>query len=349
MRLTSPTKTWIGSAWNLGLMLLIVVGSGFSAVAQQTPASSSTTLTAAAQSQASLSDERYRIGPGDVLDIRVVKAPELSREAVRVDQRGMIRMPMLEEGIKAACLTETELSQAIATLYKEYKRNPHVDVFVKEFESQPVAVIGMVNNFQPEGTQFKLHRRVRLLELLTLAGGPSERAGQTVNVVHGGGPARCEEAETATPQSADDLKLLSTYNLRDTMRGVLESNPILRPGDIVVIPEGEQIYVVGNVLKPSTIPLKEPLTVSRAIAMAGGTAQSTKKSHVRIIRQVPGGVGKEEIIVDLTAIEKRKANDVALMPNDIVDVPISGTKSFLRTLMGAVAPAVSQVPVRVIP
>jgi protein involved in polysaccharide export with SLBB domain len=95
--------------------------------------------------------------------------------------------------------------------------------------------------------------------------------------------------------------------------------------------------------------LKEPITVSRAIAYAGGTAPSTKKDKVRIIRQTPGSTTKQEIFVDLGAIEKRKAEDVALLANDIVDVPISGTKSLLRSLVGTIAPAVSQMPVRVIP
>jgi polysaccharide biosynthesis/export protein len=292
-------------------------------------------------------DTRYRIGPGDVLDVRVVKAPELSRESVRVDQRGIIHLPMLEGDIKAACLTETELAQQVADLYREYKRNPSVDVFVKEYQSQPVAVIGAVNNFQPEGTQFRLHRRVKLLEMLTLAGGPSEKAGLSVNIVHAGGPGPCEESTNSPAES--DLASLVSYRLADTLKGVPAANPFLRPGDIVVVPEGNQVYVVGNVLKPSTIPLREELTVTRAIAIAGGTAPSTKKDRVRIVRQIPGSVGKQEIFVDLTAIDKQRALDLVLMPNDIVDVPISGSKSFLRTLLGTVAPAVSQASVRVVP
>jgi len=95
--------------------------------------------------------------------------------------------------------------------------------------------------------------------------------------------------------------------------------------------------------------MKEPLTVSKAIAMAGGTAPSTKKDKVRIIRQLPGTTVKKEITVDLTAIEKNKAEDVALLPNDVVDVPISGAKSLLRGLLGTIVPTVSQLPVRVIP
>jgi polysaccharide export outer membrane protein len=106
--------------------------------------------------------------------------------------------------------------------------------------------------------------------------------------------------------------------------------------------------VIGNVTKPSTIALHEELTVSKAIAMAGGTRPNTKKGRVRVVRQSPSG-GKQELFVDLSAIEKRQAIDLVLLPNDIVDVPISGTKSFLSTLLGTVAPAVSQASVRVVP
>jgi len=137
--------------------------------------------------------------------------------------------------------------------------------------------------------------------------------------------------------------------LADTLKAVQEANPIVRPGDIVSVPQADQVFVLGNVLKPQAIALKEPLTVSRAIAIAGGTAPSTKRDKVRIVRQLAGSTQKQEIYVDLRAIEKNKAEDIALMPNDVVDVPISGTKSILRSLLGTVVPTISQLPVRVIP
>jgi polysaccharide export outer membrane protein len=140
---------------------------------------------------------------------------------------------------------------------------------------------------------------------------------------------------------------MTSYKLTETMQGIPGANPFLRPGDIVVVPEGAQAYVVGNVIKPSTIPLREPTTVSRAIAMAGGTGPSSRKDHVRIVRQIPGSQVKQEIYVDLQAVEKRKAEDIILVQNDIVDVPTSGTKSFLRSLTGAVAPAMAQMPARI--
>jgi hypothetical protein len=83
--------------------------------------------------------------------------------------------------------------------------------------------------------------------------------------------------------------------------------------------------------------------------MVGGTAPNTKKDKVRVIRQVPGANQKQEIIVDLTAVEKNRAQDVELVANDVIDVPVSGTKRLLRSLVGAVVPSVGQLPVRVIP
>jgi polysaccharide export outer membrane protein len=145
------------------------------------------------------------------------------------------------------------------------------------------------------------------------------------------------------------VKAIATYRLKETLGGVPAANPLVRPGDIISVLEAEQVYVVGNVINPTAIPLKEPITVSKAIAMAGGTGQDTKKDRVRVIRQQPGSTVKQEIFVDLKAIEKRQAEDIALQANDIVDVPQSGSKSFLRSLLGTVAPAVSQLPVRVVP
>ena len=298
----------------------------------------------AKRTEASATDTRYRIGPGDVLDVRVARAPELSRDAVRVDQGGNIRMPMLDVDIPAACQTEGELSQNIARLYRKYKNDPHVDVFVKEFQSQPVAVIGAVHG----AAQFKMQRQVKLLEIISLAGGPTDSAGQTIQIVHAGGGPICRQSGESGTDSSDSSAFV-TYKLLDTLHGLPEANPFVQPGDIVSVPAADQVFVLGNVLKPSAIPLKEPLTVSHAIAIAGGTAPSTKKDKIRILRQLPGSTQKKEIFVDLTAIEKNKAEDVALLPNDVVDVPISGTKSILRSLLGTVVPTISQLPVRVIP
>src|SRR6266567_11267 len=240
--------------------------------------------------------DRYRIGPGDVLDIHILNRPNLSRDAVRVEGSGTIRMPLIEGEIPAACLTESELAKQIATRYLKYYKNPQVDVFIKEYHSRQVAIIGAVN----DQSRFELQRRIRLFELLTYAKGPSPRAGQTINVVHSPQSLVCQRQE-------EDLTLaFASYRLNDTLQGDPKANPYLQPGDIVTLPEADQVYVVGNVFTPLTIPLKEPISLSQAIAMAGGVRQDTKKDKVRIVRQEPGSQKKQEIIVDLSAIEKKR-------------------------------------------
>jgi len=284
--------------------------------------------------------QRYRIGAGDVLDIRIMNRPQLSRDAVRVDGSGMIRMPLIEGEIQAACKSEGELATEISRRYLKYYRNPQVDVFLKEYHAREVALIGAVN----EQGRYQMQRRLRLLELLSFAKGPSDKAGQTINIVRGPRTDICGHDAEATSDQGSFISL----RLNDTLRGEAKANPYVESGDIVTIPEAEQIYVIGNVYSPKSLPLKEPITVSRAIAMAGGPLRDSRTDRIHIVRQQPGGE-KSEIYVNLTAIARKRAEDIILQPNDIVEVQESTGKSIIRSLLGAVAPSVAQLPIRVIP
>ncbi|PYS47188.1 MAG: hypothetical protein DMF68_16640 [Acidobacteria bacterium] len=309
---------------------------------EQTGATSVTTAQAASDAPKA-SDERYRIGPGDLLDIRVFSKPQFSRDSVRVDARGMIRMPLIEQEIKAACRTEAELASAISELLLEYVRHPQVDVFIKDYQAQAVAVLGAVRS----PSRFQLHRPVRLLELLSYANGPSDNAGRTIQIVHTAAFLPCE---TNGKTEADDVvAVVDHYKLEETLRGDEKANPYVRTGDIISIVEADQIYIVGNVTRPSALSLREPITISRAIAMVGGVLPDSKKENVRIIRQLPGSKAKNEMFVNLKAIDKHQAEDVELMANDIVDVPTNSGKHLLKSFIGAVVPSVAQLPVRVIP
>src|SRR5678816_1336784 len=224
------------------LMLTATVG------AQQSPEQTTATNTAQpAPAIQPANDSVYRIGPGDVLDIRVYNKPQLARDAVRVEGTGMIRMPLIEADIQAACKTESELAKEISTRYAKYYKNLHVDVFIKESHSKQVAIIGAVN----DQSRFELQRRVRLLELLTYAKGPSPKAGQTINIVHSTNAPTCSQ-----DSPTDDTNAFSTFKLSDVLQGDPKSNPYLEAGDIVTVPDADQVYVVGNVFMPITIPLK---------------------------------------------------------------------------------------------
>lgn len=284
--------------------------------------------------------ERYRIGPGDVLDVRIYNRPQLSREAVRVEGNGMIRMPLIDGEIQAACKTEGELAKDISTRYARYYRNLPVDVFIKEYHAREVALIGAVN----EQGRYQMQRRIRLLELLTFAKGPSEKAGQTINIVRAPRTDLCATASDTTKAEGGFI----SFRLNNTLRGDETANPYVEPGDIVTIPEADQVYIVGNVYSPKSLPLREPITVSRAIAMAGGPLRDSKTDKIRIRRQTGDGT-QVEMFVNLNAIAQKKAEDVQLRPNDIVEVSESTGKSIMRGLLGSVAPSVAQLPVRVIP
>ena len=329
-------KYFVPTALNsVALIALIVLLNPFPARTQELRASANE------QPAASAPADLYRIGPGDVLEIRVFNRPQLSRDAVRVDNRGMIRMPMIESDIRAGCGTESELAEEIAALYLKYQRHPHIDVFVKDFGSKPVAVIGAVD----KPGQFQLQRRVRLLELVSLAGGPTERAGQRILVTHSSEVSPCGLGGAGLAANAAGFE---SYDLNNTLKADGESNPYVRSGDIITLPEAQQVFVVGNVFRPTSIPLKERITVSQAVAMAGGTMPDAKKDSVRILRQSPGSPTKTEIVVDLNAISKRKAEDVELKANDIVEVPTSSGKRILHSLINAVIPGASSLPLRVI-
>lgn len=324
----------------LTIAVALVLGFAFNSPAQQENSAAAANSMRPDGSVNRASDDRYRIGPADVLDIRIYNRPHLSRDSVRVEGNGMIRMPLIETEIQAACLTEGELAKEISTRYAKYYRNLQVDVFIKEYHSKQVAIIGAVN----DPSRFELQRRTRLLELLTYAKGPSAHAGQSINIVHSAASSPCHQ-----PDESDVSSVFSSYKLSDVLQGDPNSNPYLEAGDIVTLPEAEQIYVVGNVFMPLTISLREPITLTRAIAMAGGLKQDTRKDKIRVLRQEAGSATRKEITVDLYAIEKKRSDDLVLLPNDIIDVPTSAGKSFLRSLIQGVVPGVGQLPVRVVP
>jgi polysaccharide export outer membrane protein len=300
--------------------------------------------------------DQYRIGPKDILTIRVA-APEIvaqfSSDAMEVNECGFIPLLSVQNEIhneiRAAGQTTNELQEQLRQFYTKYKRNPQVVVKVKEYNSQPVAINGAV----VKAGQFQLRRPVRLLELLQFyAGGPSDKASGHVQIARMPPLGLCDSQPPAASVNVVDesLPTFLVLNLSDTLKGIEQSNPYLQPGDVITLPEAKEAYVIGNVLRPGPVILKEDnLTVSQAIARAGGTMPDTKKEKVRIIRQDEGGRGSHAIIINLNAIDKHQAEDVALRPNDIIEVPTSGGKRLLRSLVGAIVPSIGQLPVRVIP
>ena len=347
-------------AWRCGLLVALCM-TGVGAVAAQQMANTTAASPGAGASsdgQRAAAGDQYRIGPRDVLTIRVTApdiVPQFSSEAMEVNECGMI--PLLsvqneeQNEVRAAGMTTNELQEHLRQFYIKYKRNPQVVVKVKEYNSQPVAINGAV----ARPGQFQLRRPVRLLELLQFyAGGATEKSGGRVHIARMPALGMCEAKPAAAEQAATVIDegsgpIFLTFKLEDTQKGDERANPFLQPGDVITLPEAKEAYVVGNVLRPGPIFLRdEHLTVSRAIAMVGGHMPDSRKEKVRIVRQEAGGAASREFFVDLEAIRNHKAEDVAVLPNDIIEVPVAGGKRLLKSLIGVVVPSVGQLPVQVI-
>lgn len=295
----------------------------------------------------------YKIGAGDVILIRVFGHPELGREAP-VSSTGYIKLPFFDE-IKASCLTENALALVIADKLKKYLKDPQVDVAVKEYRSQPVAVIGAVTH----PGRFLLQRRVRLLELLTYAGGPAQNAGSTVFVIHDNDLASCEGPPPEAPAlslnagpgelDAEVKAVLSSFKLKELLSGSPEANLYVQPGDIVSIPDADQVFITGGVLRPGAIPLRSALTLLTAIAIAGGFNGEASKKNVQVIRQDRTTGTRSEIVVNVEDIEKRKAEDPVLLANDVVNVQGSVVKSLRKSLLQIIPATVSAMPLIILP
>ena len=284
----------------------------------------------------------YLLGPGDVLDIRVFGQPDLSSSA-QVDGDGNLSsLPFLETPIKAKCRTDKEIQKDIAAAYAKFVNNPQVSVRISERNSrQPATVFGAVR--QP--TRVEMKRKVRLNELMAVSGGFTERASGTIQILHTE-PLMCPEpGEEAEAAPIDGTRIpLQIVKIQDLRLGKTGANPVIRPGDYVLVTEAEPVYITGAVLSPGGIYLRDQLMLSRALAMVGGPRKEAKLDDVKIYRQIPNSANQEVIRVDVAAIRKNQKPDFLLQPYDVIEVSEAGMFSSSRigqTLLGAVTGGVT--------
>lgn len=283
--------------------------------------------------------ERYRIGYQDRISVQVFRHPELN-QTVEVTPNGTIRLFRLPEPVVAVCKTETELASDIADAYrKDYLRNPEVAVSVAEQRSQSFAIIGAVE----KPANYIINRRIKLLELLAYAGGPTKEAGSRMTLARTGSTSNCKLGEEKVDASDS---LFVSFKIKDVLEA--KENPELRPGDIVTVSNEDSVYVYGNVQRQGPVKFKEPITLMQAIASASGLASAAKKDKIRVFRQKPDSLEREELIYDLGKIAKREANDPYLEANDVVAVSEDQAKSILqgitRSLTGGLPSLFYRIP-----
>ena len=286
----------------------------------------------------------YLIGPGDEIAGKVLGEPQFDFLAT-VDENGKIEVPFFEKPIVAKCLSERDLRAEVTKLLAKYLKNPQLSLRVTDRKSRPpVSIYGEVRQQQ----QFNLTRRAYLLELITVAGGESEKSGGMVTVVRTRPPMCGEASPTSDWNVASNGGLGApsrVYSMTSLKQGHEGSNPEIFPGDVIIVNKAAAVYVTGEVIKPGELGIPEGgLPLTQAIAMASGMSRDAQKKEIMIYRRKEGEAKPEVIAVNYDQIRKGRQNDMVLQPLDIVVVGKS-KKSFADIMLEVVTGLPNRIPI----
>jgi polysaccharide export outer membrane protein len=256
-----------------------------------------------------------KISAGDLILVTVDGVSDYKPEA-RVSEDGVVSLPLIGE-VTIGGFTVEQAQNEIAKRMSDgnYFRDPHVSVFVKEYVSIGISVLGEVAR---PGVYPSLGVR-RLYDVISAAGGFSARAGKTVTITHRDLP---QKPITITID-ADPAKSVS-------------SNVEVQPGDTIMVSKAGLVYVVGDVGRAGGFIMdnNERITVLQVLAMAQGVNRSAAMGSARIIRRTPQG--PSEVQVPLKQMMAAKANDMEMQPEDILFIPGSAAKNVVKRSMESV-------------
>ena len=281
----------------------------------------------------------FVLGPGDIIEISVPVIAELKDRTERVSGNGTLLLPFVGS-VKAAGLTEKQLKAEIATRLSAIMYRPQIDLFVKEYRSRQVAVVGQVDK---PGLYDLASPNDTLFDMLNDAGGINKDAAMRVLFIpahenHNNALAhqnvRPEEPKvsvaTASAQSMAQLRLRGNpivIGLGDLSASGDSAALMLpaRPGDMLVVPGAGEVVVEGWVDKPGSYKITPGLTLAGAVGAAGGASFAAKQSAITIMREGPDG---KRIFIDanLASIASGEAPDVPVQEGDVVSVPYSAMK-----------------------
>lgn len=272
-----------------------------------------TPLSSSEPSIASAYKGDYVIGPEDLIEISVYQVEELNRTS-RVSSSGFIKLPLVGT-IKVVGFTAPELENEISKKLQQYLQEPIVSVFIKEYRSQSITILGAVKTPQV----YVVTRQKFLIDMFSIAGGLTNDAGDMCYVRRGN--------ETLI------------INIRDLLvGGDMNLNVPVFSGDIIHVPIGGVIFVDGSVNSPGSFVMQGTITLTQAIAMAKGFKFEAIRDELKVYRD-SGKATRDIIDVDYDSILAKKSPDIFLKDKDVLIVPKSGVKGFwngfVQSLSGA--------------
>lgn len=232
----------------------------------------------------------YRIGPSDVLDVRINDSASPQSTLFTITPSGFLEHPLLVEPLQVGGLTVDEIG---ASIESELKRralieNPKVSVGVRDYASHTILVSGLVKD---SGTKVLRREAIPLYVVVADAQPLPEAARATV--------VRNDSSET----------------FEIDLGHATEMNLLVRPGDVItVLPSVMQfVYIGGEVKLPGEKIYRRGLTLTQAIIAAGGVTPKSKEA--RLGRDD----GKGFLVVTrfkLKDIESGKVQDPLVKPGD---------------------------------
>ena len=266
----------------------------------------------------------YVLGPDDQVIVQVLDLEEIKGDhPILVDMQGNIRLPIVGR-LHVAGLTVEQIEAALRQRLSTVLKDPEVTVLIAGFRSHPVSVLGSVRT--PGVVQ--IIGKKSLSEVLSMAGGANPDAGNSIVIT------RRKEAGPLPLADAQPDPTGEFYIGHVSFKSLLEdSNPgesiQIESGDVISVPKGELVYVLGAVPRSGGYVLNErtTITVLQALSMAGGLDRFANKKNVEILRPKPGSNDREEILVDVNSMLAGKGKDVSLLANDILFIPVSGKKA----------------------
>lgn len=271
----------------------------------------------------------YEVGPEDLLEVQIYGQDKLNRQ-VRVNGQGEITLPLV--GVtQVAGLSPKAIEARLAELYgTNYLRNPQVTVSVKEYRHQRVAVTGAVD----KPGYYEMIGPRTLLEMLAMAGGLQDKgttakAGDMVHVIRHQSAPQVARAVKASPSSSAPRGETVVIDLKRLLgEGAGELNLPIRHGDVIHVPFAGNAYVLGGVRRPGCVAVRDDLSLSQALAMAGGVDPVLANNQVDIMRL--DKTGKPiKLTSRLDKVLTRQEPDVSLKENDVVVVNVSSFKQAL--------------------
>jgi polysaccharide biosynthesis/export protein len=278
-------------------------------------------LTSCLATSSPAQNESLLIGPGDLLHLQVYDTPEMEQRA-RVTDAGNIPFSFLGS-VAVSGLTPEQAAKQIEhrLVAAGVMLHPQVTVRVDVYATQNASVMGQV---QKPGV-YEIDTSRKVVEVLALAGGLTDIADRHITI-----------------QRFGPAKQKVEYYYSNAAAAALSDDPMVYPGDTVIVPKAAVVYVLGDVSKPGGYPIStnnSRMTVLQAIALAGYANHTAAIGKSKLVRETATGV--QETDLEVSAMQKGKKPDVALLPDDVVYIPFSFMRNIGINGQGILASAAS--------